>query len=1318
MGEEVEKWKQKVMEQQKKLTEQQQLIDAKRADEEQLRNAVHQQQQQLVQQHQQLQQLQQGAVPPPSQNVSFFSTTGSLSEFQIGEDWDLYQERLGQYFVANNVADERRVAVLITLVGQEAYKILKDLCDPVLPAAKTYKELCDILKIQFAPRISVFEERIEYYDLHQKEQETINEWYARVKNKAINCKFASQLDDKIKDKFVTGMRKGPILDRVCEEEHTVTLSAILETARNKEAAMRSRTQVTEVHRINASSVTGSGRRVADNRSRDQNSRQQGQQKSTNEKKCNHCGETRHNFAKCKYKEYKCSNCQKIGHLRKVCKASQAKVSGTHCLDIDKQSDEVVEENLDFIDMFSLVSGDTEPVMVDLVIEGKPVRAEIDSGAGRSVMSERIYKEKFKDCKLVSTKVRLRMYDGSIIVPEGQIEVGIQYKEKQYKGSFVIVKQGSRPLVGRDLMKLLGFEITTLNVLQNEKDLQVLLKEHSSLFDAFKKEISEQLDDLEKKGVIELIDDNSWGTPLVPVMKENGKLRICGDYKTTVNKMIEDVKHPLPRIEELFAALSGGKLFTKLDFTNAYNQLEITEETGKLLAWSTHQVVTGRNETEHLKNLEEVFVRLSKAGFKLNLKKCVFFQPEIKYVGHVIDKNGLRKDPEKVKAMIEVARPQDASGVKAFIGMVNYYGKFIPRLSEVLAPLYAIQKENTFNWSKECEKAFQTVKVELSSERNLVHFNPELPIKLVCDASKVGIGAVLLHILADGSEKPFAYASRVLQGAEKNYAVVQKEALAIYWAVKKFYQYLMGNEFILCTDHKPLTALFGEKKGISQMAAGRLQRWALFLSGFKYSFKYIKGVDNGAADGLSRLPRVSKEEKVEVEIYIDYVSEEKMPIKADDIRKALRVDETLSKVYLYAREGWPNRVEDETFKPYFVRKNEISIEKGLLLWGYRIIIPQKFRQQMLEEVHGTHMGITKMKAVARQYMWWPSLDKQIEEYIQNCEPCRLSAKQPEKTSLIKFREPECAWDRIHIDFLGPYRGKTYLLIIDAYSRWPETFEMSRTDSENTIEKLRECCARFGLPPPYHPSTNGLAENAVGSFKRGIDKLVKDKKNDSTKISTLITRYLASYRNAPHISTGDTPAKRMLGRETRTRLSLLSKTLIETTRERQVKYFHGRREIDLEEGDKVYIRNYKDPAKPTWEPAIIKTVLGSRTYLYQPKERQEVTVKRHTDQIIRAGEFCKDETKDLQNNNTEAIENKNETLSQESKRLELSNDVTTCKNKVQASFKDAIPKVQINKEQTENETEVPKCNIEIKKPDVLLDVNQRKKRIVKPVVKLNL
>lgn len=294
----------------------------------------------------------------------------------------------------------------------------------------------------------------------------------------------------------------------------------------------------------------------------------------------------------------------------------------------------------------------------------------------------------------------------------------------------------------------------------------------------------------------------------------------------------------------------------------------------------------------------------------------------------------------------------------------------------------------------------------------------------------------------------------------------------------------------------------------------------------------------------------------------------------------------------------------------------------------------------------------MKAVARQYFWWPKLDKHIEDFVRNCEACKKVINNPEKAPLIKFPKAKFPFDRIHVDFADPFKGKMYLIIVDSFSKWTEIYEMSNTSAENTIEKLRDCFARFGLPcmifsdngkqfvsaefanfcknnsiqhktsAPYHPSTNGLAENAVGAFKKGILKALADKKNSLTT-TTLISRYLASYRNAPHTSTGESPAKIMFGRDVRTRLSLLARNEREKARERQVRYFRGNCELDLCQGDIVFVRDYKNPAKPTWRKAVIKSKLGYRTYLCITLDEEKLTWKRHVNQIIKAGTFYRKE-----------------------------------------------------------------------------------------------
>ena len=705
----------------------------------------------------------------------------------------------------------------------------------------------------------------------------------------------------------------------------------------------------------------------------------------------------------------------------------------------------------------------------------------------------------------------------------------------------------------------------------------------------------------------------------------------------------------------------------------------------------------------MENLRQVMARLQKAVIKLNGKKCAFFQEKVDYLGHIIVKNGLHKDPRKLEAITKAPRPQNKTQVKAFIGMINYYGKFVPSLANKLSPLYKLLQEGVvFKWSKNCEESFNEIKKELSSETSLVHFNPKLRIKLATDASREGIGGVLKHIFPDKTERPICFVSRTLTKAEKNYATIHLEALAIYWSVKKLHQYLMGNKFELESDHKPLQALFGENKGIPMMAAGRLQRWAMFLSGFNYTFKYVKGTANGGADGLSRLPlKQEKDSKAEVEDYFNFFLEDKMPIDAKQIRQATRVDKVLSKVLLFMNTEWPKSVEEE-LQPFASRKESLSIDNGLILWGYRIIVPEKFRVDLLEELHSSHVGASKMKMLARQYFWWPKLDSQIENYCKSCDICLKVSDNPNKALLIKFEDAKKPLDRIHIDFLGPFNSKTYLIITDAYSKYIEIFKMTKCDAKSTVNKLRKFCSRFGLPKkvvsdngaqftaeefqnwikvngilhvrtaPAHPSTNGAAENAVRSFKNGLKKMILDKKNASSDHDVLVSRYLFNYCSTPYCVTEETPAKRMLGREFRTRFDLLRDSSNNKSYERQVENYSGKREEFFVPEQIVYVKDYRVLNKPVWAKAKIIEVLGPRNYLCEVL-KEKLIWKRHLDQIIKVGDFFERQYKFL---NKQEEENKLSSFV-ETKGFKNPEPVNSENNKIEKAVVECNDVLEVNK-----------------------------------------
>ena len=324
--------------------------------------------------------------------------------------------------------------------------------------------------------------------------------------------------------------------------------------------------------------------------------------------------------------------------------------------------------------------------------------------------------------------------------------------------------------------------------------------------SIKEAVSKDLDRLETLGVLEKIPHSDWAAPVVPVMKPSGAVRICGDFKVTVNPQIKVDQYPLPRPEELFASLNGGQQFTKLDFSEAYLQIELDEGGQECLVINTHKglyqykrlpfgvssapaifqqvidqvtqglqgtacymddlLITGHNKEEHLKNLEAVLKRIEEYGFRIRKVKCLFLQDSVEYLGHIIDKLGVRPSPSKVEAILKAPKPENQMQLRSFLGGVTYFGKFIAQLSELSAPLNRLlRKDVPWNWDKAAEEAFNKMKQALASMDVLVHYDPERSLGLACDASSVGVGAVLFHRFEDGTERPIAYASKTLNDAE-------------------------------------------------------------------------------------------------------------------------------------------------------------------------------------------------------------------------------------------------------------------------------------------------------------------------------------------------------------------------------------------------------------------------------------------------------------------------------------------------------------------------------------------------------------------------
>lgn len=379
----------------------------------------------------------------------------------------------------------------------------------------------------------------------------------------------------------------------------------------------------------------------------------------------------------------------------------------------------------------------------------------------------------------------------------------------------------------------------------------------------------------------------YSSPMVCVPKPDGNIRVCIDFRQ-INQDIVNDAYPMHRIEEQLDSMTGCNVFSTLDLTKGYHQLIIDEKSKEVTAFSTpdglyqwkvlplgmktsgavfqrlmDNVFRGlqpnivvvyiddvtvflKNMKQHVKDLDLVFERIHQANLKVSYSKCSIAQSKVKVLGHLISGQGIQPNPEKVEAICRIKSPTSVKGIKSFLGAVSFFRRFLPQLSSIAEPLWNLCRKNVpFRWDDEKEATFQKLKQMLGTAPVLQLPDWNRMFKIETDASGTGLGAVLTQEDPDGSW-PVAYASRTLRGAESRYSATEKEALAVVWAVDHFKSYVMGNAFLVVTDHAPLKALRTKKN-----LEGRLMRFAEKLAVYDYDIIYRPGKENAVADLLSR-----------------------------------------------------------------------------------------------------------------------------------------------------------------------------------------------------------------------------------------------------------------------------------------------------------------------------------------------------------------------------------------------------------------------------------------------------------------------------------
>ena len=502
--------------------------------------------------------------------------------------------------------------------------------------------------------------------------------------------------------------------------------------------------------------------------------------------------------------------------------------------------------------------------------------------------------------------------------------------------------------------------------------------------AIKPKAIEALREMEKNEYFTRVDEpTEWVSSMVVALKKD-KVKICLDPRD-LNKAVKRAHHPMKTVEEVVQNIPGAKVFSVLDAKSGFLQIKLDKKSSYLTTFNTQIgrlrwlrlpfgvksapeiyqkvmdnmisgidgavaiiddiLIAGKDNAEHDRILKEVVSRATSYNLKLNFNKCLIRQPSVPYMGHLVTEHGLRADPDKVSAIINMPAPIDKEGVRRLLGLVQYLAKFIPNMSEIDASIRTLLKNDIeFEWGHSQEKSFEKPKELCSSPPVLTYYDVNKEVQIECDSSKNGLGAVIMQ-----GDKVIAYASRALTDTEQRYAQIGKEMLSIVYSCTKFHSYIFGKSVTVYNDHKPLEQLFAKPLLAAPM---RIQKMMLRLQWYDFNLKYRKGKEMHVSDALSRAFPIANGKDCDIAEMIQLISVS--PEKYAEIKQA--TNEELGILHELIVKGWPDTRSETPFetRPYWDSRDQLSVLDGIVYKGLRIVIPPSLRNNMLKLVHKTHL----------------------------------------------------------------------------------------------------------------------------------------------------------------------------------------------------------------------------------------------------------------------------------------------------------------------------------------------------------------------------
>lgn len=779
----------------------------------------------------------------------------------------------------------------------------------------------------------------------------------------------------------------------------------------------------------------------------------------------------------------------------------------------------------------------------------------------------------------------------------------------------------------------------------------------------------ELEKLVEASVLRKVTEHTdWCSSLAFSVKKDNSLRICLDPQK-LNENLKRCPHKIPTVEELNPMFAGAKFFSKLDAKAGYWAIHLDEQSQLLTTFRTpfgrycwrrlpfglkvsqdifqsrmdeileglsgvvsiadDIAIIGRTEAEHDQNLHALMRRASEQGLVFNSQKCLIKVQQISFFGNLYTSNGVQPDPAKVKDIHNMPEPQSKDDVQRFMGMLTYLAPYIPKLAEsayVIRDL--LKKEVPFTWDADHKKCFEKLKSMITVDACLQYYDAQETLTLEVDASQKGLGAALTQ-----NNKPVAFGSKTLTECQSRYSNIEREMLAIVYGIQRYHTYLYGKPFIVVTDHKPLVAICTKPL---HAAPPRLQRMLLKIQGYQYTVVYRPGPEMVMADVLSRLPNPSNNKPVDLDERVDLMQLDDDILDDIDIslinfsaekQRQLRIetarDPVLSLVKDIITKGWPEKIKDlhESIRPYWFFRDDLAIESGVIIKGRQVVIPDSMTKDIMQQLHSGHQGIEKTRRLARESVYWPNINKDIENLCKTCEACQLRQTANPKQPLQPHAIPVKPWQMIASDLFDAH-GRQFLLTVDRYSKFPIVEELPSPTSKAVAEKMKFYSSMFGRPEeimtdngpqytgqafqkfiqewsichvtssPHYPQSNGFIERHVRTIKAIVLKCLEEGEDMHKAILNL--------RATPVDSTLPSPAEMMFGKPIATLLPSRTEPGKDIHREQlenrcnQMTNNAKSTLKALRPGQQVRIRN---PNSQLWQPGFVLKAMDNDDYIVE-------------------------------------------------------------------------------------------------------------------------